>query len=169
MPKLALKTAKETASTSTLTETEFLLNIITKCALVNLGTNYCKLKGKLWTFTYPGGAKAQIDHILINRKWKNSAIDCRFYNTYSSLASDHRPCTAKIRLSLQANKSSKKKQIKHNWSKLIIDENVKTAYMIDVKNRFGQLQVDMLDKSADSTYNDMINAHNRAAELHIPE
>ena len=110
---------------------EFLLNLITKCALVNLGTNYCKPKGKLWTFTYPGGAKAQIDHILINRKWKNCAIDCRFNNTYSSLASDHRPCTAKIRLSLQAYKSSKKKQIKHNWSRLIIDENVKTAYMID--------------------------------------
>ena len=38
---------------------EFLLNLITECALVNLGTNYCKLKGKLWTFSYPGGAKAQ--------------------------------------------------------------------------------------------------------------
>ena len=55
---------------------EFLLNLITECALVNLGTNYCKLKGQLWTFTCPAGAKAQIDHILINRKWRNSAIDC---------------------------------------------------------------------------------------------
>ena len=148
---------------------EFLLNPITECALVNLGTDYCKPKGKLWTSTHPGGAKAQIDHILINWKWKNSAIDCRSYNTYSSLASDHRPCTSTIRLSLRANKSSKKKEIKHDWSKLIIDENVKIAYIIDVKNRFEQLQVDALDKSADSTYNNMIKARNKAAELHVPE
>ena len=50
-------------------------------------------------------------------------------------------------------------------TKLIIDENVKTAYMVDVKNMFEQLQVDMLDKSADLTYNNMIKAHNKAAEL----
>ena len=133
------------------------------------GNNYCKPKGKLWTFTYPGGAKAQTDHILINWKWKNSATDCRSYNTYSSLASDHRPCTAKIRLSLRANKSSKKKQIKHDWSKLIIGKNVKTAYMVNVTNRFEQLQVDTLVKSADSTCNNMIKAHNKAAELFVPE
>ena len=30
---------------------------------------------------------------------------------------------------------------------------------------FEQLQVDMLDKSADLTYNNMIKAHNKAAEL----
>ena len=133
------------------------------------GNNYCKPKDKLWTFTYPGGVKAQIDHILINWKWKNSATDCRSYNTYSSLASDHRLWTAKIRQSLRANKSSKKKQIKRDWSKLIIDKNVKTAYMVDVKNRFEQLQVDTLDKSADSTYNNVIKAHNKAAELLVPE
>ena len=145
---------------------EFLLNFTTECALVNLGTNYCKPKGKLWTFTYPGRVKIQIHHILIKRKWKISATDCRSYN---SLASDHRPCTAKIRLSLRANKSSKKKQIKHDWSKLVIDENVKTAYIVDVKNRFEQFQVDMLDKSADSTYNNMIKAHTKAAEPYVPE
>ena len=61
--------------------------------------------------------------------------------------------------------SSKKKQIKHDWSKLIIDENVKTAYIVDVKNMFKQLQVDVLDKSSDLTYNNMIKAHNKAAEL----
>ena len=91
------------------------------------------------------------------------------YNTYSPLASDHRPCTAKIRLSLRANKLSKTRQIKNDWSRLIIDENVKTAYMVDVENRLEQLQVDTFDKTADSTYNNMIKAHNKAAKLHIPE
>ena len=41
--------------------------------------------------------------------------------------------------------------------------------MIDVKNRFKQLQVDTLDISADSTHNNMIKVHNKAAELHVPE
>ena len=41
--------------------------------------------------------------------------------------------------------------------------------MVDVKNRFEQLQVDTLDKSADSTYNNVIKAHNKAAELLVPE
>ena len=84
----------------------FLLNLITECALVNLGINYCKPKDKLWTFTYAGGAKVQIDHIFINRKWNNSAIGCQSYNTQFSLASDYSSFTAKIRLSMRANKSS---------------------------------------------------------------
>ena len=52
---------------------------------------------------------------------------------------------------------------------MIIDENVKTAYMVAVKNRFEQLQVDTLDKTADSTYSNIIKVHNKVAELHFPE
>ena len=41
--------------------------------------------------------------------------------------------------------------------------------MVDVKNRFEQLKVYMIDKTADSTYNNVIKAQNKAAELHVPE
>ena len=43
--------------------------------LACLNTNYQKRKGKLWTYTYANNTKAQIDYVLINKKWKNSAMN----------------------------------------------------------------------------------------------
>ena len=34
--------------------------------------------------------KAQLDHILINKKWKDSAIDCATYNIFHSVSSHHK-------------------------------------------------------------------------------
>ena len=50
--------------------------------LINLCTKFQKRPGKKWTFMYANGTKAQVDHILINKKWKISAIDCAAYNTF---------------------------------------------------------------------------------------
>ena len=44
--------------------------------LTCLNTNYQKREGKLWTYTYVNNIKAQIDYVFINRKWKNSAMNC---------------------------------------------------------------------------------------------
>ena len=55
--------------------------------LIAINTRYQKRKGKLWTFEYPNGEKAQLDYIMINKKWRNSAV-----------GSDHRAVTAKIRV-----------------------------------------------------------------------
>ena len=55
---------------------QLLLDMMRECELVDLSTNYQKPKGKLWSFSYPNGVKAQIDHIIINKKLKNSAADC---------------------------------------------------------------------------------------------
>ena len=43
---------------------QLLLNLMEECNLIDLSTRYCKKSGKLWTFTYPNGCKAQLDHIL---------------------------------------------------------------------------------------------------------
>ena len=75
--------------------------------LINLCTKFQKRPGKKWTFMYANGTKAQLDHILINKKWKNSAIDCAAYNTFHSVSSDHKIVTIKCRLCLRANKSRK--------------------------------------------------------------
>ena len=48
-------------------------------------------------------------NLIINRKWKINAIDCRSFSTYSPLESDYRICTAKIRMSLRSNISKSKK------------------------------------------------------------
>ena len=38
--------------------------------LINLSTKFKKRPDKKWTFMYAIGTKAQLDHILINKKWK---------------------------------------------------------------------------------------------------
>ena len=51
--------------------------------LTCLNTKFQKRKGKLWTYTYANNAKAQIDYILINKKWNNSALN------FEDVSSDH--------------------------------------------------------------------------------
>ena len=69
--------------------------------LACLNTNYQKREGKLWTYKYAHSSKSQIDYVLINKKWKNSAINCEAYSSFKGVSSDHRIVTAKIRLSLR--------------------------------------------------------------------
>ena len=66
--------------------------------LIAINTRYQKRKGKLWTFEYPNGEKAQLDYIMINKKWRNSAVNYEAYSTFSTVGSDHRAVTAKIRV-----------------------------------------------------------------------
>ena len=66
--------------------------------LACLNTNYQKREGKLWTYT--NTSKAQIDYVLINKKRKNSAMNCEAYSSFEGVSSDHRIVTVKIRLSL---------------------------------------------------------------------
>ena len=46
---------------------QLLIDVMNECDLIDLCTKYCKRKGKLWSFTYPDGTKAHLDHILINK------------------------------------------------------------------------------------------------------
>ena len=50
------------------------------------------------------GHKSQIDFILVNRKWRNSVKNVEPYSSFSSVGSDHRIVTAKVKLSLRSNK-----------------------------------------------------------------
>ena len=71
--------------------------------LACLNTNYQKREGKLWTYTYANNTKAQIDYVLIIKKWKNSAMNCEAYSCFEGVSTDHRIVTAKIPLSLRKN------------------------------------------------------------------
>ena len=71
--------------------------------LTCLNTNYQKREGKLWTYTYANNSKELIDNVFINKKWKNSAMNCEAYSFFESVSSDHRIVTAKIRLNLRKN------------------------------------------------------------------
>ena len=82
---------------------QHLIDFMIENRLTCLNTNFQKRDGKLWTHTYANKSKAQIDYLFINRKWKNSAMNCEAYSTFEGVSSDHRIVTAKIRLSLRKN------------------------------------------------------------------
>ena len=71
-----------------------LLDLVIENEQIPLNSHFLKKNSKLWTFTYPNRSRAQIDYILINNKWKNSA-----YSTSCYVGSDHRIVIAKVRLS----------------------------------------------------------------------
>lgn len=94
---------------------------------------------KLWTWTdLRTKAKFQIDHILINTKWINSARNCRSYNSVE-LDSDHRIITAKIKLSLKiaTNKGTPKCYL--NWKSLAENGNLQERYNVEITNKFNAL------------------------------
>ena len=80
---------------------QHLIDFMIENRLTCLNTNFQKREGKLWTHTYTNKSKVQIDYLFINRKWKNSAMNCEAYSTFEGVSSDHRIVTAKIRLSLR--------------------------------------------------------------------
>ena len=78
------------------------------------------------------GSKSQVDYILVNRKWKNSVKDVEAYSSFSSLGSDHRILTAKIKLSLRMKKSAPRK-IPYDWSALN-EPKLQQLYTVTVRN-----------------------------------
>ena len=76
---------------------QHLTNFMIENRFTCLNTNFQKREEKLWTYTYANNNKAQIDYVFINKKWKNSAMNCEAYSSFEGVSSDHRIVTAKIR------------------------------------------------------------------------
>ena len=58
----------------------------------------------------------------------NSVKNCEAYNSFSSIGSDHRIITAKIKLSLRSNKK-RTKRMTYDWS-VLKNKNTSKAYSI---------------------------------------
>ena len=117
--------------------------------LTCLNTNYQKREGKQWTYTYAHNTKAQIDYVLINKKWKNSAMNCEAYSSVESVSTDHRIVRTKIRLSLRKNAKRTATTIHYDWA-LLNNRDIRDKYVLELRNRFETLQ----EKSEKSTPND---------------
>ena len=63
-------------------------------------------------------AKAQINYILINKKWNNSALNCEAYSSFDGESSDDRIVTLKIRLSLRRSAARTTTTVHYDWSLL---------------------------------------------------
>ena len=66
-------------------------------------------------------------------------------------------------------KSSTNKKVRHDWSKLLTDNNIKELYTVEVNNRFQALQdLDENVKDSNTIYTNIISAHEDVARKYIP-
>ena len=116
-----------------------------------------KREGKLWTYTYANNTKALIDYILINKKWKNSAINCESHSSFEGVSSDHRIVTAKIRLTLRKNAARTASTKHYDWA-LLNHRNIRDKYVIELRNRFETLQEKTEKRTPNDEYENFVNA-----------
>ena len=128
--------------------------------LACLNTNYQKREGKLWTYTYANNSKAQIDYVLINKKWKNRAIEA--YSSFEGVSTDHRIVTAKIRLSLRKNAKRTATTKHYDWA-LLNSRDIRDKYVLELRNRFEILQEKTEKSTPNDEYESLVNAHVEAA------
>ena len=136
--------------------------------LLSLNTKFQRRRGQLWTHDSPNGSKAQLDYIIINKKWQNSARNCRAYNSFVTVSSDHRIVTAKIQLSLRANKKKTSGTIRHDWSHLANNPEISDKFIVSLKNRFAALQESDEQHTATARYKNFEIACKEAANKIIP-
>ena len=117
---------------------------------------------RLWTWMQPSGSTHQLDHILINNKWKNSLRNCRAYNSIE-LDSDHRIVSIRLVCSLRTSRAKPCKRPKFNWKKLQ-DAATKEQFQLELFNRFDLLQCNNMSTPITERYESFENAVDEVAE-----
>jgi hypothetical protein len=142
---------------------QYLIDLTQQHGLVISNTAFRKRPGKQWTFRdrYTN-EKRQLDYILVRKKWRNSVLNTEAYNSMDSVGSDHRLVSAKVRLSLRANKANGRR-VKHNWQAFGKDPVLQQQYAVEVRNRFLALQKD--GETATETYQHFVDANEEAMNL----
>ena len=146
---------------------QHLTDFIIENRLACLNTNYQKRKDKLWTYTYANNTKAQIDYVLISKKWKNSAMNCEAYSSFEGVSTDHLIVTAKIRLSLRKNDKRTATTKHYDWA-LLNNKDIRDKYVLELRNRFETLQEKTEKSTPNDEYENFVNAHLEAAAKCIP-
>ena len=118
---------------------QHLTDIMIENRLTCLNTNYQKRDGKLWPYTYANNSKAQINYLFINKKWKNSAMNCEAYSSFEDVSSDHRIVTTKLRLRLRKNATRTATTKYYDWA-LLNNRDIRDKYVLELRNRFETLQ-----------------------------
>ena len=54
--------------------------------LTCLNSKFRKRKGKPWTYSDANNAKALIDYLPLNKKWTNSALNCKAYSSFEGVS-----------------------------------------------------------------------------------
>ncbi|XP_059181661.1 craniofacial development protein 2-like [Centropristis striata] len=89
--------------------------------LLAANTMYRKRAGKRWTFRDRAtGTVRQLDYILVRQKWRSSILNAEPYSTFSSVGSDHRVVSMRVRLSLRVPKQAPRSGATGRHSQLIL-------------------------------------------------
>ncbi|XP_072037323.1 uncharacterized protein [Amphiura filiformis] len=145
---------------------KYMVDLAIEKNLIIANTYFRKRNGKLWTYMSPTGSKYQLDYVLIRKKWKNSLLNAEAYSTFSSIRSDHRIVSARIRLSLRKSKALSKKK-HYDWRVLCSNNKLQQQYAIEVRNRFQPLED--INENATERYERFISATAEATEKIIPQ
>lgn len=114
-----------------------------------------------------GKSTAQLDHILINRKWLNSIRNARAYNTVE-LHSDNRIVSLRMSISLRAPKNNKCQRITYDWVKLKNNCSLQSQFNIEMQNRYDILNANNLDNnSIQSEYDNFIESIKQTTEKRV--
>ena len=146
---------------------QHLIDFMIENRLTCLNTNYQKREGKLWTYKYTKNNKALIDYVFINKKSKNSTMNCEAYSSFEGVSSDHRIVTAKIRLSLRKNATRIATTKHYDWA-LLNNRDIRDKYVLELRNRFETLQEKTEKGTPNDEYENFVNAHLEAAAKCIP-
>ena len=90
-------------------------------------------------------------------------MNCEAYSTFEGVSSEHRIVSAKIRLSIRANKPKAASSPRYDSSPLLSNDHIRNRYTITVRNRFYHNQKDTDDHTPNSTYNNFVTDHSEAA------
>ena len=130
-------------------------------------TKFQKREGKLWTYTYANNTKEQRNYVFINKKWNNSALNCKAYSSFEGVSSDHRIVTAKIRLSLRRNTIQTTTTVHYEWS-LHNNRDISDKYTLTLRNKFDALEEKTETHTPNDEYKNFVNAHLEAVAECIP-
>ena len=96
------------------------------------------------TWLSPNGkTKNQIDHILINKRFRNSVKDTKVFRS-ADIGSDHYLVCMKVKLSLRNQRKDKWNTRKKYDMEKLRDERIGKAFIITLKNRYQALEEDEL-------------------------
>ena len=81
---------------------------------------------------------SQIDHVIINQKWRSSLQDAKA-NRWADIGTDHVLLVATVSLKLRKTKRGEERQQRFDTAKLN-NPNTERAFKVELKNRFHVLQ-----------------------------
>ena len=101
---------------------------------------------------------------MVSKKERNSIHNVDAYNSFSSLGSDHRLVTTKIRLSLRMSKTPAKHKY-YDWS-VLRDKELQEKYTITVRDRYAEIYNEEDDIT--EQYGKLVQSNAEASEKLIP-